>query len=281
MGQANGGSYPCGNNGLSAGGSVKCLLLTGDYSKTGVVTRIIMTGFTYQSQMNCRFTFVTPLVANAFFSVTVRAFGGPASALNPYGNQFMGSWEFNEIFQIVSGSPSYASSYTANYYNCPSQSTWQNNTSVYLVSAGTIGSGRSGIASLKIYDSNSALLDKSFCEPTLSPSADDYDDLLTYTLVNTANTITVKYAYFIRTWPSSTYIGTSSAGWALSYLKCKHYSGISLTGNFFFGDTTIQVATQTLSTAYCNGYTPSSNPISKYFSQSYFSADGTDTSLVH
>lgn len=90
MGQANGGSYPCGNNGLNAGGSVKCLLLTGDYSNSGVVTRIIMTGFTYQTQMNCRFTFFTPPNANAFFSVTVRAFGGPSSTLNPYGSQYMG-----------------------------------------------------------------------------------------------------------------------------------------------------------------------------------------------
>lgn len=134
---------------------------------------------------------------------------------------------------------------------------------------------------MKIYDSSSSLLDKSFCEPTLSPLATDNDDLLIYTLTNSANTVTIKYAYFIKTWTSTTNIGTSSGGWALSYLKCKHYSGLALTGNIFFGDTTIEVASQTFSTSYCNGYTPAASQVSKYFSQSYFSADGTDTSLVH
>lgn len=92
MGQSNGGSYPCGNNGLNAGGSVRCILLTGDFSSTGVATRIIMTGFTYQTQMNCRLVFVNPPTVNAYFSVIVRAFGGAVSSLNPYGNQYMGVW---------------------------------------------------------------------------------------------------------------------------------------------------------------------------------------------
>jgi hypothetical protein len=92
MGQSNGGSYPCGNHGLNAGGSVRCLLLNGDYSNSGVVSRIIMTDFTYQTQMNCRFVFVNPPNTGVYFSVIVRAYGGAPTALNPYGNQYMGSW---------------------------------------------------------------------------------------------------------------------------------------------------------------------------------------------
>jgi hypothetical protein len=43
MNQQNGGSYPCGNNGYNAGGNVKCIILNGEHSQVGVVTRIIMT----------------------------------------------------------------------------------------------------------------------------------------------------------------------------------------------------------------------------------------------
>lgn len=92
MGQSNGGSYPCGNNGLSAGGQVRCIFLAGDYSNSGTLTRIIMTDFTYQIQMNCRFAFKNPVNTGVYFSVIVRAYGGTLSALNPYGNQYMGSW---------------------------------------------------------------------------------------------------------------------------------------------------------------------------------------------
>jgi hypothetical protein len=95
MSQDNGGSYPCGNNGYSAGGNVRCILLNGDFANAGVVTRIIMTGFTYINQMNCRFLFYNQPNTNTYFSVTVRAFGGISSATNPYGNLYMGDWEFN------------------------------------------------------------------------------------------------------------------------------------------------------------------------------------------
>jgi hypothetical protein len=92
MNQANGGSYPCGNHGFNAGGNVQCYILNGDFANLGVVTRIVMTSFTYVTQMNCRLVFNTPPNANRYFSVIVRAYGGAASASNPYGNQYMGFW---------------------------------------------------------------------------------------------------------------------------------------------------------------------------------------------
>lgn len=132
---------------------------------------------------------------------------------------------------------------------------------------------------MKIYDSSSSLFDKSFCEPILASNADTDEDLLTYTLVSGGNTI--KYAYFIKTWASSTDVSVGSSGWALSYLKCKHYASISLVANFFFSSTTIELATQNFPITYCNGYTGFGSPVSKYFSQNYFTSDGFDTSLVH
>lgn len=74
---------------------MKCLILNGDWANNGLPTRIIMTEFTYVTQMNCRFVFINPAQTGVYFSVVVRAFGGAASANNPYGNQYMGFWEFN------------------------------------------------------------------------------------------------------------------------------------------------------------------------------------------
>ena len=60
-----------------------------------MVTRIIMTEFTYSTQMNCRIVFNNPSINAVWFSVKVKAFGGVPAADNPYGSQFMGEWEFN------------------------------------------------------------------------------------------------------------------------------------------------------------------------------------------
>ena len=103
-----GGSYPCGNHGFSAGGNVKCIVQLGDPTLLTSPTRIIMTDFTYVSKMNCRFVFVNPNAG--FVSVKVKAFGGTKSSTNLYGDKYMGSWDFSNIFQVVAGTPS-----TANY----------------------------------------------------------------------------------------------------------------------------------------------------------------------
>lgn len=55
-----GSTYPCGNNGYGAGGNVKCFIFNGDHDHLTSPTRIIMTDFTYTSEMNCRFVFTNP-----------------------------------------------------------------------------------------------------------------------------------------------------------------------------------------------------------------------------
>jgi hypothetical protein len=82
--------YPCGNNGLSAGGNVKCFLFRGDYLYTGTPTKIVMTDFTYVSQMNCRFIFINSDAVNRWLTVKVKAYGGVKSATNLYGDKYMG-----------------------------------------------------------------------------------------------------------------------------------------------------------------------------------------------
>lgn len=122
------------------------------------------------------------------------------------------------------------------------------------------------------------MTDKSFCEPLLYTTT-SYKDLLTYTLQSGG--VTTKYAYFVTTWPSNQNFSTAtSVGWGFDYLKCKYLTGLSVKSSFFFSDTLIEVATQVFSNSYCSGWTGTA-PISKYFSQNYFVADGTDTTLVH
>lgn len=75
----NGATYPCGNHGFGAGGTPKCIILNGDNSKETVSTKIIMTDFTYITKMNCRFIFINPETAGAYFSVKIKAYGGTRS----------------------------------------------------------------------------------------------------------------------------------------------------------------------------------------------------------
>jgi len=72
---------------------VKCYILNGDNTEAGIPTRIIMTDFTYVSQMNCRFLFYNPDQTSSnypYFSVNVKAYGGSKSASNLYGDKYMG-----------------------------------------------------------------------------------------------------------------------------------------------------------------------------------------------
>lgn len=139
---------------------------------------------------------------------------------------------------VAAGPTVYSTSYTTNQYTCPNQSPWRNSTTFNVVSRNQqIGGARSSIASIKLYDSSSSTTDKQFCVATKG-SAQNYDDLLQYTL--TTGGVTTQYAYFIRTWASTTNVSyTTNVGWGLTFLKCKFYAGLSITANFFYADTTI------------------------------------------
>jgi hypothetical protein len=114
--------------------------------------------------MNCRLVFVNPPTNSAYFSVTVKAFGGVSSPSNPYGTQFMGEWEFNDIFQLNSAGSATSNTYTATSYQCPSQTPWRNNTEVYVFSnTNNIGAQRSSVAELLYYDGSSSKVDDHFC----------------------------------------------------------------------------------------------------------------------
>lgn len=91
-----------------------------------------------------------------------------------------------------------------------------------------------------------------------------------------------KYAYFVRTWPSTTNNNlSSSGGWALQYLKCKFYA-LSFTAYFFFSDNVVEQATNTFTASNAQSLSTSgiADPVSKYYDQTYRISDGTDTNFM-
>lgn len=182
---------------------------------------------------------------------------------------------------MLSGCTVDPNTYTANYYQCPSLSPWRDNTNFYVFSKNwDIGAGRSSIATVLLSDSSSSASDDYFCEANLG-NTNFYNDKLEYTI--TSSSITKRYAYFITTYQVNTNVSyTTTYGWTLSHLKCKYFAGYSITANFFFSDTSIEIATNTYSASYCDGYTSGvTSPTSKYFSQNYFLSDGTPITYVH
>jgi hypothetical protein len=123
------------------------------------------------------------------------------------------------------------------------------------------------------------MTDKSFCEPSLSSSANNWDDLLTYWTI--VGGVMKKYAYFVTTYQSTTDVSyTTGTGWALNYLKCKYYAYYSIIAYFYYGDTSIQIATNNFDGSACyspNSLTPSTL---MYLSQSHYNNNGTDITYV-
>ena len=141
-----GSTYPCGNNGFSAGGNVKCFVKIGVFTDLTIPTRIFMTDFTYVSSMNCRFLINNPETVGSYFTVKVKAYGGVKTSTNLYGDKYMGEWDFSNIFQTQSATPAY-NSYDSSNYQLPSKSPWRNNTIHYVFSRSeNIGSGRMSLA---------------------------------------------------------------------------------------------------------------------------------------
>ena len=133
------------------------------------------------------------------------------------------------------------------------------------------------IAHVRLSDTTFSFSDKSVCEATLG-SGNDYDDLIEYTLISGANT--KKQAFFIRTWPSTTNAShTANLGWSLSFIKCKFYA-LSHKAYFFFGDSSVEIATNSWSTSHAGTYGSITDPTVMYFDQTYRFGDGTDTYFI-
>ena len=64
-------------------------MIRGAYSRKGEPTKIVMTDFTYSSQMNCRFVFKNPSQTSRYITWKVKAYGGVKSSNNLYGDKFL------------------------------------------------------------------------------------------------------------------------------------------------------------------------------------------------
>lgn len=141
-----GSTYPCGNNGYSAGGNVKCFVKIGTFTDLTIPTRIFMTDFTYVSIMNCRFLMVNPETVGSYMTIKVKAYGGVKTSTNLYGDKYMGEWDFSNIFQTQSATAAY-NTYDSSAYALPSKSPWRNNTVHYVFSRSqNMGAGTMSLA---------------------------------------------------------------------------------------------------------------------------------------
>lgn len=107
-------------------------------------------------------------------------------------------------------------------------------------------------------------------------SGNDYDDLLEYTKVVSGRTY--RYSYFVRTWASNTN-NQPNGGWDLQYLKCKFFAN-SVTAYWYFGDASIEIATNTFTPSNALNLANGAAPINSYYDQTYRLDDGTDPYYV-
>lgn len=123
------------------------------------------------------------------------------------------------------------------------------------------------------------MTDDHFCEPTLGTS-NNWDDLLF--MSRSSGGVVKKYAYYVTTYQSNQNISyASSTGWTLKYIKCKYFANFNIKANFYFSDTSINIATNTFTSTHCDGYTSGvSSPTLKYFSQSHYVNNGTPITYV-
>ena len=122
-------------------------------------TKIIMTDFTYNTKMNCRFIFINPETDGAFFSVKVKAYGGTRSETNLYGDKYMGEWDFTDIFKATTGTVD-SNTYSRSYYRVPSKSPWRNDTEDYVFAKNyPMYAARMSLARVLLYDSSSSTVD--------------------------------------------------------------------------------------------------------------------------
>ncbi len=78
MGLADGEEYPCGNNDspdLNTG-KAKCYLFMGSNANLGQPTTIIMTDFSYATQIKARFIMKNPGVDGKWVTIVVKAYKG-------------------------------------------------------------------------------------------------------------------------------------------------------------------------------------------------------------
>lgn len=111
MGLTDGAPYPCGNNGLSSTGRVKCYLERGDNTRLGASVRIHMTDFGYTGG-----TMMARLLLNnpdnlKWLSIKVHAYGTSKTKNSVYGVNYLGYYNFMYLFKTA------ASSYLTNAYS--------------------------------------------------------------------------------------------------------------------------------------------------------------------
>ena len=134
-----GGQYPCGNNnpGVGGTGTPLCYIYNGDNTEMGFPTIITMFNFRYTGGViKARLLLYNPDLPSVWFTIKVKAFSGTPSVQSLFGSNYVGYWNFPNVFQTVSvGVPTYTgSNQLGSYYFGPDRGPWRESTTWTLFS---------------------------------------------------------------------------------------------------------------------------------------------------
>lgn len=190
----------------------------------GFPTVITMTDFVYSgSIIKARLLLKNPDVAAKWFSVRVKAFAGTHDSSTTFGNQYVGYWNFFNIFRTEAGTyyyDGYAPN-TGRFY--PNKGVWREQTSWSLIATSqysltmtNLPAGQGGYAIVEvIIHANTPLetnTETEYCEADFAIGDSSSDDMLT---LKSKETNTEK-VYFIKKWT------TGASPWVINYFKCKY-----------------------------------------------------------
>lgn len=219
-----GAPYPCGNNGLSATGAVKCYIEKGDNTRLGAPVRIHMTDFYYTGgTMQVRLLLQNP-DANKFLSVKVHAYGSSKTTTSVYGTNYLGYFNFMYVIQALSTSYQVGSSTNTYFYpQFTNRLVWrypeQFILSRTIPSPGPVAAAPTASFSILEVPLEGAYgyADNKICQVTFTQGSTASDDVLFLNLRNDVTGVITRKAYFVRTWAAADSL------WYLQYMQCKHF----------------------------------------------------------
>lgn len=220
-----GAPYPCGNNGLSSSGRVKCYLETGDNAKLGAPVRIHMTDFSYSSTMFARLMLFNP-DSTKWLSIKVHAYGTSKTKNSVYGTNYLGYYNFMYLFQSSAATYTAAGFQYSNSYFYPELSNRliMRDSSNFILSrfipspGPNINSPTSTVTILEVQlEGAYGYTDNKVCEVTYTQGMTTSDDILFLNVRNDITGVVTRKAYFIKTWQAVDSV------WYIQWLKCKHF----------------------------------------------------------
>jgi len=200
-----------------------CYIYNGDITEMGFPTIITMYNFQYSGGViHARLLLYNPDAAGMWFTIKVKAFSGTPSTTTLFGFNYVGYWNFPNVFQTITlaVTPITVSNQLGSAWLFPDKGPWRNTTTWSMTSptnGGNImsplalGLGGYAILAVPIYNYNLGYGDNDLCVVDFPIGNSDSDDMI---LLRSKES-NYATAFFIKKW--------SASPWLIRYFKCKHY----------------------------------------------------------